>query len=788
MPEIPTYAKLEKNPLGLEKTELNHISTVELLRDEISRYRILVGQSRDGIVLLDQNGKVYEANKRFADMLGYSMEEIHSLYVWDWDAQFTKEQLIGMIQAIDDTGAHFETRQRRKDGTLIDVELSNNGAVYRGQKLVFCVCRDITDRKRAEEDYRTLFREMLDGFALHEIICDEKGIPIDYRFIAVNPAFERMTGLKMEDIAGKTVLEIMPNTERHWIEIYGKVALTGEPALFENYAVEMKKHFKVTAYQPVQNQFACIFVDITDQKRAEMALRESKERLDLAMDAANAGSWEWDLDSGKNTWSEKLWRMYGLTPHCCEASYEIWRQSIVSEDRVRVEKIVQEATRKSSEINIEWRVRDLDGKERWLMSRGRPIKDAADRERRYMGIVMDISERKRAEEERVKLEDRLQQAQKLESIGTLAGGIAHDFNNILYPLLGFAELLKEDLPKESPLQEHIDEILRATMRSKDLVKQILTFSRKDNQNAKPIRLQPIAKEALKLLRSSIPATIDIQQEIDADCGIVMADPTQVHQIVMNLATNAYHAMEDAGGKLQVSLKQIELASEPDPSVFQALTAGKYALLTVTDNGIGIEKAISGKIFDPYFTTKGVGKGTGLGLSVVHGIVKAYKGDIRIHSAPGKGTTVRVYLPIMALTTENKGIENSEPLAGGTEKILLVDDENPIVRVEQRMLENLSYHVTARTSSLEALATFQADPAAFNLVLTDMTMPTMTGMQLAEKLISIRPDIPIILCTGYSEKISAGKAEALGVKGFLMKPVDKSEMARMVRKVLDEAKG
>jgi len=398
-----------------------------------------------------------------------------------------------------------------------------------------------------------------------------------------------------------------------------------------------------------------------------------------------------------------------------------------------------------------------------------------------VGVIADITKQKA-------LEDQLRQAQRLESIGTLAGGIAHDFNNILYPLLGFAELLKEDLPTDSPLQEHIDEILRATLRSKDLVKQILVFSRKGDQDKKPIKLHPIVKEALKLLRSSIPTTIDIQQDIDSDCGVVIADPTQIHQIVMNLATNAYHAMEVTGGRLKVSLKQVELVPKANPSVIQALTPGKYALLTVTDTGAGIEKAILDKIFEPYFTTKGVGKGTGLGLSVVQGIAKTHKGDILIDSTPGKGTKVCVYLPIMERTAENKGIEDTETLLGGTEKILLIDDETPIIRVEQHMLEKQGYQVTSRMSSLEALTIFKADPTAFDLILTDMTMPNMTGIQLAEKLISIRPDIPIILCTGYNEKITEEKAKSIGIKRFLMKPVDKSEMARMVRKVLDEAKG
>jgi len=412
-----------------------------------------------------------------------------------------------------------------------------------------------------------------------------------------------------------------------------------------------------------------------------------------------------------------------------------------------------------------------------------PITAAGGEPTGFMSLIRDITERKR-------FEARLQQTRKLEAIGSLAGGIAHDFNNVLYPLLGFAELLKEDIPADSPLQNHVDEIIRAALRSKDLVKQILTFSRQGDQNAKPVKLAPIVQEAIKLLRSSIPTTIDIQMDIDADGGVVVAEPTQVHQIVMNLAINAYHAMEEKGGRLGVSLKQIRL--EADSPLFPAsaspeLAPGEYALLTVSDTGTGIEKEVLGKIFDPYFTTKQIGRGTGLGLSVVHGIVKKHGGDIRVDSEVGKGSTFRVYLPVF-----DPGVESESPLKvvaaeAGCERILLVDDEELIVGIEKPMLERLGYQVEAHTGSREALAVFRANPDAFDLLITDMTMPHMTGLQLAREAISIRPGMPVIICSGFSDDIGEQNAGALGIKGFLFKPIAKSEMAQLVRKVLDAEK-
>jgi PAS domain S-box-containing protein len=523
---------------------------------------------------------------------------------------------------------------------------------------------------------------------------------------------------------------------------------------------------------------AIAYSDITERKRAEDALQESESRLRAVFDVSPAGIILVDLKGYITYANQGMGKMFRCTQQeMIGSSYA----DHVHPDQRRIgdEQMRQLIAGEIDSVVYERHYIRRDGTDFYGFLSGRRHEDKKGNLISIVGNIADITEQKC-------LEDQLRQAQKLESIGTLAGGIAHDFNNILYPLLGFAELLKEDLPTDSPLQEHINEILQATMRSKDLVKQILAFSRKGDQSAKPIKLHPIVKEALKLIRSSIPATIDIQQDIDSDCGLVIADPTQIHQVVMNLATNAFHAMEDSGGILKVSLKQKELVSASGPSIIPALTPGNYALLTVSDTGIGIKKEILSKIFDPYFTTKGVGKGTGLGLSVAHGIVKTYKGEVLIDSTTGKGTDVHVYLPIMESTIKDKSVADIETLPGGTEKILLVDDEPPIIRVEQRILEKLGYHVSTRTSSTEALTTFQAAPADFDLVLTDMTMPNMTGIQLAEKIISIRPDIPIILCTGYSEKMGDEKTKSIGIKRFLMKPADKSEMAKMVRQVLDEA--
>lgn len=391
--------------------------------------------------------------------------------------------------------------------------------------------------------------------------------------------------------------------------------------------------------------------------------------------------------------------------------------------------------------------------------------------------------RHRREQDNAVMEIQLRQAQKMEAMGTLAGGIAHDFNNILFPLIGFAEILQQDIPEHSPLQDHISEVLQAALRARELVKQILTFSRKGDKDIKAVRVQSVLNEAVKLLKSSIPKTIDIQTDINPECGLVLADTTQVHQIIMNLATNAYHAMQTGGGRLTIKLRPQKIDSTPVTS--PKLVQGNYLLLSVIDTGSGIKKEMLDKIFDPYFTTKEKGKGTGLGLSVVKGIVDSFGGDIHVNSEPAKGTEVNVYLPVAGKTIEDNSIDPSQSIPGGNERVLLVDDEDSIVKMESLMLERLGYKVTPAMGSLEAIQLFEANPDQFDLVITDMTMPEKTGVELKEIVKSIREDIPVIICTGFSDQLSEADIQDLGIDGYIAKPVVKSEMAKAIRDILDQ---
>ncbi len=401
----------------------------------------------------------------------------------------------------------------------------------------------------------------------------------------------------------------------------------------------------------------------------------------------------------------------------------------------------------------------------------------------HVAFVQDITDRKDAQKEAKRLEEALVKAQKMEAIGTLAGGIAHDFNNILSAVIGYSELCLPQVAADAPVHRYLQQILAAGLRARDLVQQILTFSRKDDREFRPLQIAPLVKEVLKLLRSSLSATIEISLHIDPDLDPILADPTQIHQIVMNLCTNAAHAMDAEGGRLNVNISQVWL-SEGDIRLHPGLNVGDYIKLSVQDTGRGIPPKIIPKIYDPYFTTKEKGKGTGLGLSVVHGIVQSYGGAIYAYSEPGRGSTFNVYIPFVnrRITVEK---QPDKELTGGSEHILLVDDEPALVDVGRQLLDKLGYRVSTAGGSLEALELFREAPQAVDLVLTDMTMPKMTGDKLAVELLKIRPDLPIILVMGYSTNISAEKALKMGIKAFLPKPMVAADLAAIVRKVLDE---
>ena len=522
--------------------------------------------------------------------------------------------------------------------------------------------------------------------------------------------------------------------------------------------------------------YILLFREISKVRRIETSFRDSEEKYRLMAERTGQLIYDYDVHTGNINWSGAIMQLTGFTSEDFQnVTFDSWMKIIHEDDRDLTLTFLQDAIDKKSLYTTEYRFKHKNDSFVIVEDRGSCLRDETGKVCRILGNIKDISERKQ-------MDEHLRHSQKMEAIGTLAGGIAHDFNNILGAILGYTEMAKFATEPESRIVRDLDQVLKACDRAKGLVKQILAFSRQESAECIPLQPANTIAEVVKMLRPSLPTTIQIVQTIDTEAGIIFADPTEIHQILMNLCTNAFHAMEETGGKLSISLKETDLNND-DLIREPHIKAGKFVKIKVCDTGNGIAQDIKDQIFNPYFTTKKISKGTGMGLSIVHSIVKNYGGFISFLSEPGKGTAFSIFLPALAkeLLPENKDTKHI-PL--GRERLLFIDDEEVIADMGKALLESLGYHVTISNDSLVALKTFQNNPDAFDLVITDQTMPNLAGAELAKRMMQIRPDIPIILCTGYSTIISQEKAKAMGIKEFALKPLSKMDIAMLIRKALD----
>lgn len=524
-----------------------------------------------------------------------------------------------------------------------------------------------------------------------------------------------------------------------------------------------------------------IAIDIDQKRKAQEALQRSRNQFESILSNIQCVTYRCKSDTDRTMLyiSHHVDRLTGVPPsEFITDSNRHYMDIIHPEDQSRVKDEMNLAIIQNRPWELEYRIIHTDGSERWVHDKGGGVRDAKGHVHYLDGFIINITEKKI-------LEAQVQQTQKLEAIGTLAGGIAHDFNNILFPILGHTELLLTDIDESDPGKEGLDEILSAALRARELIKQILTFSRVEKTKLMELKIPLIVKEALKLIRSTLPTTVEIVQEIQSDCGKIKADPTQIHQIIMNLSTNAYHAMEETGGTLTVGLEEIILSHTE--AAQNDLLPGNYACLTLSDTGYGIEKQVLDKIFDPFFTTKKKEKGTGLGLSMVHGIVTQLNGAVQVSSKVNEGTEFTILLPV-AKPVETKFVPDLKPaVSGGSERILLIDDEKPILKMGKSILKKYGYRVTAFSGSLEALEYFKENPYAVDLVITDLTMPKLAGDQLSLELLKIRPNLPIIICTGYSKRLNQQTISKIGIKAILMKPVIGNEFIAKIKEILDEVK-
>ena len=600
--------------------------------------------------------------------------------------------------------------------------------------------------------------------------------------IEVNEHFCTLAGRTREDLIGKHISclsfsqESMTTSPFRFDLLRKGEKVTTERVLVRPDGGEVSVEMR-TKMMP-DGTLQSIFFDVTERKLREKAFHEVEERFRLAfLTSPDAVT----INKMDGTYADINLGFTELTGYSREevigrssADISIWDDA---EDRLRFIEILQQ---EDYVRNLEIRFRMRDGSKKTALMSANVIE--LDGEPHILSITKDITLLKKTEKEKYELEVKYMQSQKMEAIGIMAGGIAHDFNNMLAIIIGNAEMALLTLPKETPENYCVNQIIIASQRVKELVKQILTFSRQGDQELIPLDLCLVVRESLQLLRSTIPTTVTIVQHFAENCGLILADATQLHQLLMNLCANAVHAMDEKG-TLQVTGMMVELAGD-DVAHQPDLSAGRYLKLSVADTGSGIAKEIQERMFDPFFTTKGVHEGTGMGLSIVLGIVKSHQGVLQVNSELGEGTVFTVYFP----TLENDPADRKEEIPvqlnkQGNERILFVDDEELLTVMGGRILENLGYTVTVTCRSNEALDMFKANPHAFDVVITDQSMPEMSGVELSMQLLKIRPDIPIILCTGYSNKITEEKAIRLGIKKYLTKPFNTKRLAQSIRDVL-----
>ncbi len=653
-------------------------------------------------------------------------------------------------------------------------ELQTNGdIVWNG------IILEITDRKHIEKELE-LFQHAIEKSKEAVFWLESSG-----KFNYVNEQAYRSLGYTREELMEMHLWDIDPDFPVEvWADSWKLDAELGHRT-FET--IHRKKNGLIF---PVEvstshitfgtNEFHVAYVrDITNRKKAEEALRASEEKYRSVVDNIEMSIVLIDADmkvQSVNRYTKALFPDINFeTSPLCYGSFNYPPRENICEYCASIQTLKDGKVHETvTETPTENGIRNF----RLISS---PIKDDSGDITGVVEIAEDVTEKKRIEDEKRELESKLLQSQKMEALGTMAGGISHDFNNILAIISGYTEMAMDGVSIESNTNEKLQKVLKAASRAKDLVRQILSYSRQDEQELQAIYPHIIVRETLKLLRATIPATIEIQQDRVMECGTILADPTQFHQILMNLTVNAVHAMREKG-LLSITLEATTL-DEHDLKLRPDMTPGLYAKLTVADTGAGIPPDVADRIFDPFFTTKEVDEGTGMGLSVVQGVVMSHNGMIKVESKQGQGSHFHVYFPIIE-TKKVKLVESIEPLPRGTESILFVDDELDLTELSRQILEGLGYKVTAFNDSVEALAFFQSRPDEFDLLITDQTMPNLSGLELMDKVLKTRPTLPIILCTGYSSKVSLDNIHEYKFQRLIMKPFTRNVFAKTVREVID----
>ncbi len=785
---------VEQRTAELRQEIAEHKLTEQQLRKSEGKYRFLTESMADIVWTTDLDFKTTYVSPSVEKILGFTPEErckqrAEEMLTPD-SLHRSQERLLELFQMkeegiLNEEFITIDVEYYTKDGTTVWMECSVKFIHNFEDEVIglLGVSRDITERKRAEQalkEQRKTLNDILEYAADGICVCHNISIDPFVKFTHWNPRMTEITGYSIEEINHLGWYQSMypnPEVQQKAVERMASMRL-GDDIISEEWAITTKNKTQkilsistsVIKKENDETHIMAIMQDISERRHYQDQLIASQKEWEDIFQAIGQPTIILDPHHGIIKANKSALNITGLSEKQLTGRkcFDIFHTTVRPPDSCPMEALLHKGSLETVEMVME----ALGGT--FLVS-CTPIIDTNGNLEKIIHIATDITETKR-------LESQLRQALKMESIGTLTGGIAHDFNNIMGIILGNAELALEDVPKWNPGHTNLEEIKKASLRAANIVRQLLSFTRITDQKLQPMEITLVIKDALKFLRSTIPTTIDIVQEICVTDETILADPTQINQIMMNLCINASHAMEQTGGKLTITVENV-LLDDSSAKDYTDLKNGKYVKLMVSDTGPGIDSKIIDRIFDPYFTTKGVGKGSGMGLAVVHGIVKSHSGSIKVDSTLGKGTKFSILFP---LTQGKTAVEKEtiQEIPRGSETILFVDDEISIVNMVQRMFERLGYKVQTAITPQDALDRFALNPDHFDLVITDMTMPQMTGVNLSEKLMDIRPDIPIIICTGYSALVDEEKAKELGLAAYVMKPINLSEIAQTIRKVLD----
>ena len=802
---IQELASLRQRIAEYEQTELQRKQTEVALRESEEKYRLLIENSHDIVYTVTQEGVFAFVSPSWTVFLGHPVTQVVGKHFH----QFVHPEDVGRCETFLDeviaTGKrqsgveyrvlHSDGRWRWHTSSAVPVKDKARMIVgYQG------IARDITEQKRVEEalresesTFRLLFEQAgyaaviiengryidLNDAALKMIGCSNKSALIDSTPADIAAARQPCGELSSEKAV--RMMEIAVNQGSNRFEWVHK-KLDGTQACREVVLTQIKMKGRKLLYT--------IWRDITEQKKAEEELKKSERRLADIIDFLPDATCVFDMKGKVITWNRAMEEMTGVCKndmlgqgdHAHTIPFYGERRKclldLIDESDKDIEAKYQHVRREGSIIHGEAFAPTLNGgRGAHILMKGTPLYDTDGTRIGAIETIRDITKSKA-------IEDQLRQANKMEAIGTLAAGIAHDFNNILGGMIGYTEMsLLHSGTTNSQLKHYLEQIRTGIHRATDLVKQILTFSRQTNQKMRPIRVTPLLKETLKLIQLAIPSHIKIIYNIEVDRDLILADPILVHQILMNLCTNATHAMREKGGILRIEITNLYL--ERGNEIATDLKAGWHLRLAVSDSGPGIDAAIIDRIFDPFFTTKKPGEGTGLGLAVIHGIVNKLGGAIIAMNCPGEGALFEIYLPLIEVNDDAIDIDNDmeKVYVGGKGRILFVDDEDTITMAAEEMLNKMGYDILVTTSSVVALESFRIQPDRFDVVITDQAMPEMTGMAMAEEMLKIRPNLPIILCAGLREIVTPDQAEAIGIRGLIMKPFTMANLDATIRKVL-----